>query len=110
MLSAFLLLLPSVLDAVPWDAVDPIADAVEDGELTRAEMEQALPQVLDLAVDWSKVIEGPVGVAAEKLDGPVAKLLVKVIAGVALDRAKKRRAKPSVRPAGAFTRHRPAAG
>lgn len=105
--TAILLILPQILDAIPWDALEPIGEAVLDGQLTREEAIDTLPPTLDALVDWSQVIDSPAGELLEAVDGPAYRFLGGIILGSAVARARRRR--PNVRIVTPFARVRPTA-
>tara|TARA_Y100000034_G_scaffold75024_1_gene90098 strand:+ start:868 stop:1209 length:342 start_codon:yes stop_codon:yes gene_type:complete len=75
-----------ILRALPWEDLLEVADtAMQDGG-SAEEVQKALADIIDDAVDFSKIIDGPVGVALEAADGAVITAAIGLVRALAGDK------------------------
>ena len=74
-----------ILGSIPWTNVLESVDNFLDEKNDDDSIDEFIIDQIDNSIDLSAIIQGPVGVIAETLDGPVIKLVSSLIKTLAVD-------------------------
>lgn len=85
--------LADILAHLDSAALRSLAEHLLDAGHSREEAIADIVAMVDALVPWAVIIPGPIGVAVEALDGPIAKAIAGLVVNGVIS-ARKRKAKP----------------
>lgn len=77
-----------MLRVLPKAQLAALADSLLTAGHTPAEVAEDIAEVIDTAVDYNTLVPGAVGSILESLDGPILRIIAKIIVTAAVKRMK----------------------